>query len=148
MNLQLNLFRNNKLLHNILHNILEKMDVLEKVSLKLEKYPQKFIDSTKNWFQLKNIFNKKFLVFIIVATISKYFSEKRPEIPSDDIDWHDWTLIEEEKLRDAIGEFGEPANLAYYPCESELINATHGFNGYLSDQIALNRALKDLRPKM
>lgn len=148
MNLQLNLFRNNKLLHNILHNIFEKMDVLEKVSLKLEKYPQKFIDSTKNWFQLKNIFNKKFLVFIIVATISKYFSENRPEIPSDDIDWHDWTLIEEEKLRDAIGEFGEPASLTYYPFESEFINATHGFNGYLSDQIALNRALKDLRPKM
>lgn len=129
------------------------MDVLSRVSLELAKYPQKLQDSFKNVFKLKNIFNMKFLVLIIVAYIIRNLKEK-PKTPSDvsdasdDFDWHDWDFIEQEKLRDSIGEFGEPAHLTDYPCESEHINATHGFNGYLSDQIALNRALKDVRPPM
>ncbi|XP_031624900.1 N-acetylgalactosaminyltransferase 6-like [Contarinia nasturtii] len=62
------------------------------------------------------------------------------------IDWHDWTLIEEEKARNGLGEHGDPAYLSSYPSYSQDINDTFGYNGYLSDKIALNRSLKDLRP--
>lgn len=62
------------------------------------------------------------------------------------IDWHDWDLIEAEKSISGLGEHGEPAYLDYYPPYSKEINETIGYNGYLSDKIALNRTLKDLRP--
>lgn len=62
------------------------------------------------------------------------------------IDWHDWNLIEEEKSRTGLGEHGEKAYLDFYPPHTKEINATFGYNGYLSDKIALNRSLKDLRP--
>lgn len=63
------------------------------------------------------------------------------------IDWHDWKLIDEEEKRTGIGEHGEAAFLWSYPASTKKINDTHGYNGYLSDKIALNRSLKDLRPK-
>lgn len=63
------------------------------------------------------------------------------------IDWHDWRLVDEEELRTGIGEHGEGAFLLSYPSYTKQINDTHGYNGYLSDKIALNRSLKDLRPK-
>lgn len=62
------------------------------------------------------------------------------------IDWHDWSLIDEDERRYGLGELGEPAYLPFYPNSTKEINDTHGFNGYLGDQIALNRSLKDLRP--
>lgn len=68
------------------------------------------------------------------------------DVSSDKIDWHDWDLIEQDKLRDAVGEHGEPVTSWIYPRYSKIINDTHGYNGHLSDSIALNRALKDLRP--
>lgn len=63
------------------------------------------------------------------------------------IDWHNWSLIAEDMLRTGIGEQGEGAYLPFYPASTKQINDTHGYNGYLSDKIALNRSLKDLRPK-
>lgn len=62
------------------------------------------------------------------------------------IDWHDWKLIDEDEYRTGLGEHGEPAYLSHYPHSSKHINDTHGFNGYLSDRIALNRSLPDNRP--
>ena len=62
------------------------------------------------------------------------------------VDWHDWQLIEKENSRTGIGEHGEPAYLSFYPPYSKDIMDTVGYNGYLSDKIALNRSLKDLRP--
>lgn len=62
------------------------------------------------------------------------------------VDWHDWQMIEKENLRTGIGEHGEPAYLSYYPPFSKDIIDTVGYNGYLSDKIALNRSLRDLRP--
>lgn len=62
------------------------------------------------------------------------------------IDWHDWELIAEENARSGLGEHGAPAYLSFYPPYSKDINDTFGYNGYLSDKIALNRSLKDLRP--
>lgn len=74
-------------------------------------------------------------------------SLNRMRIPSDLVDWHDWDVIEHEALRHGIGEHGKKAYLNNYPPISDLINKTLGYNGYLSDKIALNRALKDLRPR-
>lgn len=62
------------------------------------------------------------------------------------IDWHDWHLIKAELTRTGLGEHGEAAFLKSYPQSTKQINDTHGYNGYLSDKIALNRSLKDLRP--
>lgn len=62
-------------------------------------------------------------------------------------DWHDWKLIDDDDHhRSGLGEHGESAYLPVYPDTAKQINNTHGFNGYLSDKIALNRSLKDLRP--
>lgn len=94
-----------------------------------------------------------FVVILSVVLLNlQLFTELYDEYfpPREDntgkIDWHDWDLIEEEIWRDRIGERGEDATLWVYPRYSKYINDTHGYNGYLSDQIALNRALKDLRP--
>lgn len=62
------------------------------------------------------------------------------------IDWHDWQLMNDEKAHRAIGELGDDSFLSSYPPSSKELNDTHGYNAYLSDHIALNRSLKDLRP--
>lgn len=94
-------------------------------------------------------------VFIIIFTFcivlySELFTgpTKRVHYSKDHkIDWHDWKSIEEEQHRTGIGEHGAGEFLWYYPPSTQAINDTHGYNGYLSDKIALNRSLKDLRPK-
>lgn len=64
------------------------------------------------------------------------------------IDWHDWDLIDADSLRNGIGEQGIAAYLPEeYPEVSKHMNVTFGYNGYLSETIALDRALPDLRPK-
>lgn len=63
------------------------------------------------------------------------------------IDWHDWKLIDEDEQRIGIGEHGKGEFFWSYPTYTKKINDTHGYNGYLSDRIALNRSLKDLRPR-
>lgn len=62
------------------------------------------------------------------------------------IDWHDRELMEQDKHRKGLGERGLAAYLNSYPPEYKDIIDTVGYNGYLSDKIALNRSLKDLRP--
>lgn len=62
------------------------------------------------------------------------------------IDWHDWNLINKDNTRRGLGEQGEKAYLTYYPAHTKDINDSVGYNGYLSDKIALDRSLKDLRP--
>lgn len=65
----------------------------------------------------------------------------------DRIDWHDWDLIKQDERRSGLGEHGEPAYLDSPPPKhiQDIID-TVGYNAHLSDQIALNRSLKDLRP--
>lgn len=79
----------------------------------------------------------------IVATLKYYLHGEE----DTRIDWHDWSLIDEEEQRTGIAEHGEGTFLWSYPAYTKKINDTHGYNGYLSDKIALNRSLKDLRPK-
>lgn len=89
-------------------------------------------------------------MFIIVLAflILRGRNRKKLTIPSDGVDWHDWDFIEEEEVREGFGEHGEKSFLQNYPYNlSLIINQTQGYNGYLSDEIALNRAIKDLRPR-
>lgn len=93
-----------------------------------------------------------FVIFLILALLKhRLFIKKLNNLIYGDenvrIDWHDWNFMLEEELRTGLGEHGEPAYWWPYPPSSKQINDTHGYNGYLSDKIALNRSLKDLRPK-
>lgn len=64
------------------------------------------------------------------------------------IDWHDYKLIEAEKLRVGIGEHGVPAFLPQgLDNERKQLFDQNGFNALLSDRIALNRSVKDIRHK-
>ncbi|XP_031624901.1 N-acetylgalactosaminyltransferase 6-like [Contarinia nasturtii] len=88
-----------------------------------------------------------FVVFLNLKSIIIAFNVHIYGKESIKIDWHDWQQIEEDELRVGIGEHGEGEFLRFYPSYTKEINNTHGYNGYLSDKIALNRSLKDLRPK-
>lgn len=99
---------------------------------------------------------KYYLVFIIIiCPFSAIIIEKLKgsivindaTVESNKIDWHDWDLIEQDELRDGLGERGKATYLLDYPLSSKLINETFGYNGYLSDKISLKRSLKDLRPE-
>jgi hypothetical protein len=61
-------------------------------------------------------------------------------------DWHDYKFMEYEANRTGLGEQGKEAVLT--KVDGILKNATYhadGYNGYLSDQISLNRSLPDTR---
>jgi hypothetical protein len=62
------------------------------------------------------------------------------------IDWHDYKYMEYEAGRRGLGEQGESAVLTMVDSElKQLIFDANGYNGYLSDQISLNRSLLDTR---
>lgn len=64
------------------------------------------------------------------------------------IDWHDYKLIEAEESRVGIGEHGAPAHLpSNLEDERKRLFDQNGFNALLSDKIALNRSVKDIRHK-
>ncbi|KAK7503791.1 hypothetical protein BaRGS_00004914 [Batillaria attramentaria] len=65
---------------------------------------------------------------------------------TEKVDWHDYKVIEEEKLRQGPGEQGSAYILS--PEEEKQKDALYkvnGFNAYASDKISLQRALKDIR---
>jgi polypeptide N-acetylgalactosaminyltransferase len=62
------------------------------------------------------------------------------------IDWHDYQLIEAEAKQKGIGEQGKRAFLpADDNAKKEELYKVNGFNALLSDRIALNRSLPDIR---
>lgn len=87
------------------------------------------------------------LLPLSTITIERYSQFESWMFPSDRIDWHDWDLIEQDELRSGFGDQGVAAYLPEYPESSKYMNETFGYNGYLSEQIALDRALPDLRPQ-
>lgn len=100
----------------------------------------KILRTNKSFFIV--LFSILFIISLLwrIQLIGKVFHNKQ-------IDWHDWELIEREKSQtNGLGEKGGAAYLLYYPNYTKAINDTHGYNGYLSDHIALNRSLRDLRP--
>uniref|UniRef100_T1JNW7 Polypeptide N-acetylgalactosaminyltransferase n=1 Tax=Strigamia maritima TaxID=126957 RepID=T1JNW7_STRMM len=68
------------------------------------------------------------------------------KINGSKIDWHNYTLIEEELQRIGPGEQGAAFILS--PEEDKLkqpLYKVNGFNAFASDKIALNRSLRDIR---
>lgn len=68
------------------------------------------------------------------------------KISNEKIDWHEYEHIEKDQLRIGIGEQGKPAHLT--ASESSVYDElfkVNGFNAALSDKIALDRALPDIR---
>lgn len=64
------------------------------------------------------------------------------------IDWHDYEYIEAEKMQTGIGEQGKRAKVNEDEDEErERMALKAGFNAMLSDRIALNRSLPDIRHK-
>ncbi len=62
------------------------------------------------------------------------------------IDWHDWDQIGAELKRTGVGEQGVPVVLR--PDEESADRKSYsenGFSGYISDKIALDRAVPDIR---
>lgn len=64
------------------------------------------------------------------------------------IDWHDYKFIGAEQQRSGVGEHGAPAFLPTdMEDERKRLFDQNGFNALLSDKIALNRSVKDIRHK-
>ncbi|XP_039294651.1 LOW QUALITY PROTEIN: putative polypeptide N-acetylgalactosaminyltransferase 10 [Nilaparvata lugens] len=63
------------------------------------------------------------------------------------IDWHDYKRMEEESKRKGNGENGVPAKLPsnFVRSNKEKLFKANGFNALLSDHIALNRSVPDIR---
>ncbi len=67
------------------------------------------------------------------------------------VDWLDRDTYEREQRREGVGEQGRPITL---PKDNETLNAlrdeiyrVNGYDGYVSDLVALNRSVKDIRNK-
>lgn len=76
-------------------------------------------------------------------------SEKvnRGNVIFSDIDWHDYAYLRHEANRTGLGEHGVAAHAPDSQAnEVARQTAIYGYNGYLSDQIALNRSVADIRP--
>lgn len=77
-----------------------------------------------------------------------FFMGSDKNIKEMKIDWHDYKFIDMENARHGIGEHGEPAFLSTdLEDERRKLFDQNGFNGLLSDKIALNRSVKDIRHK-
>lgn len=93
------------------------------------------------------------LVVVVVAPpkqISNILKKKEEGIIMVDgerkKDYHDYGYIKLESLQTGLGEHGLPANLPpELEKEKDDVYKVNGFNGRLSDEIALNRSLKDIR---
>lgn len=77
-----------------------------------------------------------------------FFANNVRNVRNIRIDWHDYKFIEAEKQRQGFGEHGEPAYLPHeLEAERKQLFDLNGFNALLSDRIALNRSVKDIRHK-
>lgn len=120
-----------------------------------QKFRQKFQHASKNVWKSKT--KRTFiicygLVVVLIFPLSSIIMENYRQFeswlfPPHRIDWHDWNLIDQDELRYGIGDQGIATYLSEYPDASKYMNDTYGYNGYLSEKIALDRALPDLRPE-
>lgn len=68
---------------------------------------------------------------------------------NEKIDWHNYNLIEKDSKRTGPGEQGVPAFLSSLESDNyEKLFRVNGFNAALSDKIALDRSLPDIRHKL
>lgn len=67
---------------------------------------------------------------------------------NEKIDWHDYKMIERDSKRTGPGEQGAPAYLSSVESSNyEKLFRVNGFNAALSDKIALDRSIPDIRHK-
>uniref|UniRef100_V5GSH4 Polypeptide N-acetylgalactosaminyltransferase-like 6 n=1 Tax=Anoplophora glabripennis TaxID=217634 RepID=V5GSH4_ANOGL len=67
-------------------------------------------------------------------------------VDNEKIDWHDYEKIKTDSLRTGPGEQGKPAYLSSSENQNyDKLYKVNGFNAALSDKIALNRAVPDIR---
>ncbi|VDD81842.1 unnamed protein product [Mesocestoides corti] len=105
-------------------------------------------------FKLSVIF-RFFLVFLGIWFLYLYFehsnvpTEMDSEVIGDGLrDYHDYNLMELESRRSGPGEHGAPVHLSGEEKElSERVFTENGFCRVVSDKIALDRAIPDLRHK-
>lgn len=108
---------------------------------------RKYRGRTSRYFRYSSLIFSIIAVIGLIINIRFIISFMKNDLNKiEKIDWHDWKLIEAERKRVGLGEHGQGAYLSWYPESSKVINDTHGYNGYLSDKIALDRSLIDLRP--
>jgi polypeptide N-acetylgalactosaminyltransferase len=69
-------------------------------------------------------------------------------IRNEKIDWHDYEAVRRDALRRGTGEQGKPAYLTAADSDNyEKLYKVNGFNAALSDKIAVDRAVPDIRHK-
>ncbi|KAF2894243.1 hypothetical protein ILUMI_11936 [Ignelater luminosus] len=70
------------------------------------------------------------------------------KVDNTKIDWHDYELVKKDSMRKGVGEQGKPAHLTVAELEGyDELYKVNGFNAALSDKIAIDRALPDIRHK-
>lgn len=69
-------------------------------------------------------------------------------VDNEKIDWHDYEAMRKDALREGTGEQGKAAYLGSSAfSDYEKLFKVNGFNAALSDKIALDRAVPDIRHK-
>lgn len=77
-----------------------------------------------------------------------FFMGQKKNVAKRRVDWHDYGYIDYEKTRAGIGEHGTAAHTTLEEeDERKRLFDQNGFNALLSDQIALNRSIADIRHK-
>lgn len=75
-----------------------------------------------------------------------FFNGEQKNIKSLKIDWHMYEYMKLEQKQQGIGENGKPGTLSDSEKDAqEALFKQNGFNALLSDKIALNRSLPDIR---
>ncbi|KAL5012735.1 hypothetical protein ScPMuIL_011286 [Solemya velum] len=73
-----------------------------------------------------------------------------PKEEKEKMDWHDYVRMEKDLMRTGNGENSRPVVLTDVDLKEKNLKQSifkaNGFNGYVSDKIALDRSLRDLRP--
>lgn len=91
----------------------------------------------------------RFCLSFALNSFSDKHSEKinRGNVIFSNIDWHDYAYLSHEANRTGLGEHGVAAQAPdSQQKEVARLTAIYGYNAYLSDQIALNRSVADIRP--
>ena len=95
----------------------------------------------------ENLDNFKRTLYYRLAEDGEGFYAMPRNVAGEKIDWHNYELIEEESKRTGPGEHGRPYKLS---SEQDIaLNAKlfkeNGYSAVVSDMIALNRSVPDIR---
>lgn len=91
----------------------------------------------------------RFCLSFAFNTLHSDDSEKinRGNVIYSDIDWHDYAYLLREAKQTGLGEHGEAVKTLDSEADEVAKGlATYGYNTYLSDRMALNRSVADIRP--